>query len=329
MYSIDDDQGIGDLHPFEEVLGCIITEKHDGGSDELIDLTGGEADVAGSDFLVQGIVAEIQENHGTTVGNNLPIKEINRRNDGASRRLKTMGNDGDVGKKEGRKRSKYYIVAEKQCGDDVLGKKADKKRKLELNNKKGKKEMVGEANVYRERCSWGTYGQCYVQARDEADFRHHMVIEWKSQFGKMERYYHGPLEQLMYTQTDGGFWFKINFLVLYLTSIGESNKNAICNSRFLQCINDEAAIHKFDCRRLDLEKILLPNISSLIKADLVYVCTNNFAEKLGRTREDIEDELLKGLLTNLRNLVSAQLVSACRSRISLYQLEMDVQTKSY
>nr|GEX14791.1 hypothetical protein [Tanacetum cinerariifolium] len=63
--------------------------------------------------------------------------------------------------------------------------------------------------------------------------------------------------------------------------------------------------------RLDLEKILLPNISSLIKVELVYVCTNNFAEKLGRTREDIEDELLKGLLTNLRNVNEITLRNNC------------------
>nr|GEY34718.1 hypothetical protein [Tanacetum cinerariifolium] len=63
------------------------------------------------------------------------------------------------------------------------------------------------------------------------DFRHRLVVEWKSQFGKMERYYHGLLEQLIYTQTDGGWWFKINFLVLYLTSIGEANKNATSNLR--------------------------------------------------------------------------------------------------
>ncbi|GJT47904.1 hypothetical protein Tco_0974061 [Tanacetum coccineum] len=52
-----------------------------------------------------------------------------------------------VWKKESQKRVKYYIVAEKQCGDDVLGKKADRKRKLGLNNKKGKKVVVGDANV--------------------------------------------------------------------------------------------------------------------------------------------------------------------------------------
>ncbi|GJX62057.1 hypothetical protein Tco_0294957 [Tanacetum coccineum] len=86
--------------------------KHDGGSDDNYYLTGGQADVV-SDLVIQRIVAEIQAEH-----------------------RKTVGNDGDVWKKEGRKRSKYYIVAEKQCGDDVLGKKADRKRKLGLNNKK-------------------------------------------------------------------------------------------------------------------------------------------------------------------------------------------------
>nr|GFA74735.1 hypothetical protein [Tanacetum cinerariifolium] len=50
---------------------------------------------------------------------------------------------------------------------------------------------------------------------------------------------------------------------------------------------------------LYLEKILLLNISSLVKADLDYVGCYHFAKKLGRTLEDIEDELLKGLLTNL------------------------------
>ncbi|GKC69594.1 hypothetical protein Tco_1115477, partial [Tanacetum coccineum] len=68
--------------------------KHDGGSDELIDLTGGQADVV-SDLVIQGIVAEIQAKH-----------------------RKTVSNDRDVWKKESQKRSKYYIVAEKQCGDD-------------------------------------------------------------------------------------------------------------------------------------------------------------------------------------------------------------------
>nr|GEY73123.1 hypothetical protein [Tanacetum cinerariifolium] len=63
--------------------------------------------------------------------------------------------------------------------------------------------------------------------------------------------------------------------------------------------------------KLNLEKILLLNISSLIKAELVYVCTNYFAGKRGRTREDIEDELLKGLLTNLRHVNEITLRNNC------------------
>ncbi|GJX96968.1 peptidase C48, SUMO/sentrin/Ubl1 [Tanacetum coccineum] len=290
-----------------------------------------------ADYLViQRIVAEIQAEH-----------------------RKTVGNDGDVWKKEGRKRSKYYIVAEKQCGDDkgfgeegVVKKISQKCKKAVVgeetggvkksgddglvdHNKKCKKTMVGEEKQVHKKngkkdvgCKapdvdrvhvrvslWSLHrlipnlspqqrkdiiemgfgcvldfnikdvptrlsywlldnfneetcvlngkaipvtketikdvlgvpmGSVYVQARDEADCRHRLVIEWKSQFGKKDRYYHGPLEQLMYTQTDGGFWFKINFLVLYFTSIGEANKNATCNLRFLHCMNDETAIHKFD-----------------------------------------------------------------------------------
>ncbi|GJT47905.1 hypothetical protein Tco_0974062 [Tanacetum coccineum] len=122
MNSIDDDQGIGILHPILFVRRSARLHnqmaKHDGGSDELIDLTGGQADVV-SDLVIQGIVAEIQAKH-----------------------RKTVGNDRDVWKKESQKRSKYYIVAEKQCGDDVLGKKADRKRKLGLNNKKGKNQYA-------------------------------------------------------------------------------------------------------------------------------------------------------------------------------------------
>ncbi|GJV89272.1 ribonuclease H-like domain-containing protein [Tanacetum coccineum] len=50
---------------------------------------------------------------------------------------------------------------------------------------------------------------------------------------------------------------------------------------------------------LDLEKILLLNISSLVKVELDFVGSNDFVEELGRTLEDIEDELLQGLLRNL------------------------------
>nr|GEZ34074.1 peptidase C48, SUMO/sentrin/Ubl1 [Tanacetum cinerariifolium] len=217
-------------------------------------------------------------------------------------RRETVGNDGDVGRKKSRKISKYYIVAEKQCGDDGLGKRESWIRlvrsiRVEHNNNCDK-SVVGEETSCGDK--FGDEGWIHVRVslwslhrlipnlspqqkkniidmgfRDVLDFkikdvptrlsywlldnfneetcvlnvndfRHRLVVEWKSQFGKMERYYHGPLEQLIYTQTDGGWWFKINFLVLYLTSIGEANKNATCNLRFLYCINDETTIHQFD-----------------------------------------------------------------------------------
>ncbi|PWA71828.1 ARM repeat superfamily protein [Artemisia annua] len=50
----------------------------------------------------------------------------------------------------------------------------------------------------------------------------------------------------MYRQQAGGWLFKLNFLVLYFTSIGDSNKNATVNLKFLQCIDDEYDIPNFD-----------------------------------------------------------------------------------
>ncbi|PWA93300.1 hypothetical protein CTI12_AA071390 [Artemisia annua] len=89
-------------------------------------------------------------------------------------------------------------------------------------------------------------GNVHVEARDEADFRHHLVVEWKQQFGKQERYKHIPVERKIYTQEEGGWLFKLNFLVLYFTSIGEYNKNATVNLRFLHCIQGENDIPGFD-----------------------------------------------------------------------------------
>ncbi|GJZ26145.1 ribonuclease H-like domain-containing protein [Tanacetum coccineum] len=62
---------------------------------------------------------------------------------------------------------------------------------------------------------------------------------------------------------------------------------------------------------LYLEKILLLNISSLVKAELDYVGSDYLAEKLGRTLEDIEDELLKGLLINLGHVNEITLRNNC------------------
>ncbi|PWA95445.1 hypothetical protein CTI12_AA050540 [Artemisia annua] len=89
-------------------------------------------------------------------------------------------------------------------------------------------------------------GNVPVEAVDEADFRHPLVIEWKKQFPSMTRYKHIPVEKLIYTQQAGGWMFKLNFLVLYFTSIGEANKNATVNLKFFNCIQDENDIPRFD-----------------------------------------------------------------------------------
>ncbi|PWA96205.1 hypothetical protein CTI12_AA040660 [Artemisia annua] len=89
-------------------------------------------------------------------------------------------------------------------------------------------------------------GSVPVKAVDEADCRHPLVVEWKKQFERTTRYKHIPVEKQIYTQADGGWMFKLNFLVLYFTSIGESNKNATVNLRFFNCIQDEIDIPGFD-----------------------------------------------------------------------------------
>ncbi|PWA73469.1 Peptidase C48, SUMO/Sentrin/Ubl1 [Artemisia annua] len=89
-------------------------------------------------------------------------------------------------------------------------------------------------------------GNVPVKAVDEADCRHPLVIEWKRQFDGLTRYKHIPVEKQIYTQADGGWMFKLNFLVLYFTSIGEANKNATVNLRFFNCIQDEIDIPGFD-----------------------------------------------------------------------------------
>ncbi|PWA66902.1 Peptidase C48, SUMO/Sentrin/Ubl1 [Artemisia annua] len=89
-------------------------------------------------------------------------------------------------------------------------------------------------------------GSVPVKAVDEADCRHPLVVEWKRQFERTRRYKHIPVEKQIYTQADGGWMFKLNFLVLYFTSIGESNKNATVNLRFFNCIQDEIDIPGFD-----------------------------------------------------------------------------------
>ncbi|GKB07458.1 ribonuclease H-like domain-containing protein [Tanacetum coccineum] len=51
--------------------------------------------------------------------------------------------------------------------------------------------------------------------------------------------------------------------------------------------------------KMYLEKFLLENVSSLVKAHLNYLGSHHFAADLGRHRDDIEEELLQGLLSSL------------------------------
>ncbi|GKC41860.1 ribonuclease H-like domain-containing protein, partial [Tanacetum coccineum] len=51
--------------------------------------------------------------------------------------------------------------------------------------------------------------------------------------------------------------------------------------------------------KMCFEKFLLLDVSSLVKADLNYRGSNLFANQLGRHREDIEEELLRGLLSSM------------------------------
>ncbi|GJW69457.1 hypothetical protein Tco_0123881 [Tanacetum coccineum] len=51
--------------------------------------------------------------------------------------------------------------------------------------------------------------------------------------------------------------------------------------------------------KMYLEKFLLENVSSLVKADFNYLGSRHFAEDLRWERDDIEEELLRGLLSSL------------------------------
>ncbi|GKA58238.1 ribonuclease H-like domain-containing protein [Tanacetum coccineum] len=68
--------------------------------------------------------------------------------------------------------------------------------------------------------------------------------------------------------------------------------------------------------KLYLEKLLLLNVSSLVKADLDYLGSRHFAEKLGRTRDDIEEELLRGLLPSLGHVNEITLGDNCLQVLS-------------
>ncbi|PWA79108.1 ulp1 protease family, C-terminal catalytic domain-containing protein [Artemisia annua] len=137
-------------------------------------------------------------------------------------------------------------------------------------------------------------GNVPVNAVDEADCRHPLVIEWKRQFESMRRYKHIPVENIIYTQANGGWMFKLNFLVLYFSTIGESNKNA----------TDENDIPGFDWCSYVLECLVRTKKAGLGLAIIAGRWTVDLLNKLEEERlspESVEaskksvEEIIKSL----------------------------------
>ena len=90
-------------------------------------------------------------------------------------------------------------------------------------------------------------GEVHVDARGGADFRNPLVRRWKAQFGMgVKRHHLKGLGDLMVKNGNGGWMFKVNFLVLFFSTIGELNKSNTLNLKFLHLLNNEADIMKLD-----------------------------------------------------------------------------------
>ncbi|PWA67906.1 ulp1 protease family, C-terminal catalytic domain-containing protein [Artemisia annua] len=72
-----------------------------------------------------------------------------------------------------------------------------------------------------------------------------LTKSWKNIFGgKIGRIYHSNVEEIIQSQKKGGWMFKITFLVLLFTAMGQSNMCSTVNLRFLPCIlGEEHIIH--------------------------------------------------------------------------------------
>ncbi|GKE92165.1 hypothetical protein Tco_1573260, partial [Tanacetum coccineum] len=120
MKNTEQDQNIGVSFPI--LYGCkIIMEKVIGGYEETIDLTNREDDVG------EPGASKISERE--SVGK------------------APKAADAGVVKKGKRKGKKYFIVADKQGGDDRCLKKGSGKRRLVLSKDKGKKKALGDDNL--------------------------------------------------------------------------------------------------------------------------------------------------------------------------------------
>ena len=90
-------------------------------------------------------------------------------------------------------------------------------------------------------------GDVHIQACDTSDYRNPLTRWWKEQFGKgVKRYYNTHVANEILKTKRGGWMFKLNFLVLFFSTIGEVNLSNTVNLRFLPCINNEDDILKID-----------------------------------------------------------------------------------
>ncbi|PWA68285.1 ulp1 protease family, C-terminal catalytic domain-containing protein [Artemisia annua] len=262
--------------------------------------------------------------------------------------------EGGVVEKGKRKRSKFFIVAKDKVGKKgdgkrklSLNKRNGKKGKFvgeDVPKNKGDKGVGCKdvptrlsywllENFDEDRCVLNVdgkdisitretvrdvlgipMGNVPVKAVDEADCRHPLVIEWKRQFGSTIRYKHIPVEKQIYTQADGGWMFKLNFLVLYFTSIGESNKNATVNLRFFNCIEDENDIPGFDWCSYVLECLVRTKKSWIRTRHFcgpVIVLLVVYAESMRKTirNGDVQMPLVNSWTVDLLNKLEAERLS--------------------
>lgn len=90
-------------------------------------------------------------------------------------------------------------------------------------------------------------GEVHVDARDGTDFRNPLVRRWKAQFDmSLKRHHLTGLADVMLGNSNGGWMFKVNFLVLFFSTIGELNKSNTANLKFIHLLNSEADIMKLD-----------------------------------------------------------------------------------
>ena len=90
-------------------------------------------------------------------------------------------------------------------------------------------------------------GEVHLDARDETDHRNKLTRQWKAQFGKeRKRHYLTHVAKLIVEGKRSGWLFKINFLVLFFSTFGETNLSNTVNLKFLHLLNNEDDIVKID-----------------------------------------------------------------------------------